>query len=431
MRRLKPGLALAMVMIWVGGGRLSVLSAASAVENADFWYHWTSPVNVSSSPTDNATWPAIGVSGDGGTVYLAWSDGRDGASQNIYYAASTDGGGHWSAAGRVWASDYDSLRPDVAISGTSPLLVWADETGASSHDTYEMALGDTGPSLVPNARDVLAYAPRLGLGGGVIHAVLQGGVDQRTDILYSRRVGSGTWLTATVVFTHTAAGSYDPAIAVTPAGGVVHLVWQEKISGNASSIFYMRGEWSGEQLTWSQVVNLSEGITTSVRPDIALAADGTLHVVWGEKFPDRETQYVRYARSADGGNTWSDPLRVFTDPVSANSVAPTDIAPVVAVVPSGAVCVAWHGFPKGASYDAEDIYVSCSADGTNWGTPVNVSRSEDVISIRPTMAAGSDGVLHLAWQEYVGPNAFFNYQVYYAHSVPFVVYLPLVLREAP
>ena len=417
------------ILTCVGSGHALAANSTrtSAVANTDFG-HWSTPFNVSQSPTDDAIWPALEVSADGEVVYLAWSDGRDG-NKNIYYASSTDGGDSWQAADRIWDSNDDSLRPDVAMSGTVPLLIWADEKVALSHDTYEMALGDASPSLLPNERTVLAYASRLALSNGVTHAVLQGGENQKPDILYSRRVGSSPWPTATVVFTHTAIGSYNPAIAVGEDGQVVHLVWQENQTGG-STIRYLRGERKGEQMTWSSAITLSQEVTTSVRPDIALATDGTLHVVWGEKLPDRETQYVRYVRSTDGGNTWSTPLRIFDAPVSANSLAPTDIAPVVVALPSGAVCAAWHGFPKGADYDAEDIYVSCSDDGTSWGTPVNVSQSRDAISIRPTIAAGSDGILHLAWQEYVGPSATENYEIYYAHSIPFVVYLPAVLKAA-
>jgi hypothetical protein len=79
--------------------------------------------------------------------------------------------------------------------------------------------------------------------------------------------------------------------------------------------------------------------------------------------------------------------------------------------------------------EAEEVYVSCSTDqGASWGTPVNVSRSPDVISIRPVLAIGDDGILQLVWQELAGADPKVNYQIYYAHSLPYTVLFPLVRR---
>jgi hypothetical protein len=93
------------------------------------------------------------------------------------------------------------------------------------------------------------------------------------------------------------------------------------------------------------------------------------------------------------------------------------------------MCVAWHGFVSGVIIEAEEIYLSCSADlGASWGKPVNVSNSPSTISIRPTLVAGSDGTLHVAWQELAGDDPLEEYEVYYAHSFPNVTVLPIVMR---
>jgi hypothetical protein len=96
------------------------------------------------------------------------------------------------------------------------------------------------------------------------------------------------------------------------------------------------------------------------------------------------------------------------------------------------MCVAWHGFRVGAGIEAEEIYVTCSNDsGASWESPINVSHSESTISIRPVLAVANDGVLHLAWQEYVGPSATENYEIFYAHSIPYVIFVPAVLKAYP
>jgi len=232
---------------------------------------------------------------------------------------------------------------------------------------------------------------------------------------------------ATPVFVHSSSGSSNPAIAVA-SDGTVHLAWQEN-TGTLSAVYYMSGNKNGSTMQWGTAANLSSGLAGSVRPAIAVGTGGLVYVAWGEKDPDVETQYVRFARSENGGATWSSPQRVDPEPVSANSVAPTEVSPALAVVPAGAVCVAWHGFRAEAPVEAEEIYLTCSDDrGVTWGSPVNVSRSSGVISIRPALAVGSDGILHMAWQEMAGAQAISDYQIMYAHSIPCVVYLPIALR---
>ena len=408
-------------------------------EVSNFWHGWTLPVNVSQSPTNAATWPTLDVAQDGQMIYLAWSDRRE-TFQDIYYTLSIDGGKSWAISQpAVVTAESDSLRPSLVVSGTTPVIAWAEAKLGLSHATWQWALGKD-VVQVPNTRDVLSSAPCLAWGtDGDLHIALQGGLGTQPDMLYSRReVGATGWPTATVVFTHTASGSYNPSLVVSDDGQMVHLVWEESVGAVESQVYYVRGQKSGQDVLWETPLSLSQGITRSVRPDIALwsdpAAEGaeaqpSLYVVWGEQVGGFDTQYVRYTYSGDGGTHWSAPLRVDARPVSANNVAPTYVTPALAVGPSGAVCAAWHGFRPDGVVEAEEVYVSCSTDhGASWGTPANVSRSPGVISIRPALAIGDDGILQLAWQELAGADPKANYQIYYAHSLPYRVLFPLVRR---
>ena len=404
--------------------------ASSGVEHG-----WTAPINVSKSPIDmpKATWPSLQVSADGQVVYLAWSDRRE-AWQNIYYALSIDGGRQWGAAQVAAETEADSLRPSLALLGAAPVIVWSDESFTGlTHTTYQWSL-DTQVVQMPNEHTWLASANDLVAGaGGELHLTTQGGVGNDPDILYTRRdVGATEWPTTTVVFQHTASGSHNPAIAVSADGQVVHLVWQEN-ELSASAIYYLQGHRSGGEIAWQSPISLTLGITRAVRPAISLGMDSetnpTVHVVWGDKSGGLQEQYVGYVRSDDGGASWGTPIHVSPEPVSANNSFPTDVAPALAVTPSGAVCVAWHGFFPDVIIEAEEIYVSCSTDGgDNWVTPVNVSHSPTIISIRPELAVGGDGILHLAWQELAGTDPERDYQIYYVHNMPYLSLLPIVER---
>ncbi len=423
-----------LVTILIAGGGAAAIAQSPAPSglaqvNDISWRGWSQSVNVSQCPTNQATFPTLGVAAGGQTIYLAWTDGRE-TFKDIYYTVSADNGWNWQMPQPVAMTATDSWRPSMVISDTAPVHAWAEATSGLDRETLQLALGDVAPTIVPNNNTVLAYAPRLArAAGGELHLALQGGLGTQPDILYSRLgVGETTWPTATVVFTHTASGSSNPAIAVSPDGQTVHLVWQENFGADASDVYYLRGQRSGKKVAWETPLLFSEGLTRSVRPAIDLWGE-TVYVVWGEQESGYEEQYVRYSRSDDGGDNWSAPARVDSQAVNLNNVAPTDIAPALALTPSGNPCVAWHGFRPDAVVEAEEIYLTCSDDrGDNWGTAVNVSRSLNVISIRPVLAIGSDGILNMAWQELTGSNPLGEYQIYYARSLPYSVMLPIMRR---
>jgi len=400
----------------------------------DFWLGWTLPVNVSQSPKTQpqAMWPTLGVSGDGQVVYLAWSDDR-GGSKDIYYAASVDNGFHWGVAQPVATTALDSLRSSLIVSDTTALIAWADEQADKNYVTYQTQLGVDAPLAVPNARAYLASTPRLAWGAdGELHLTLPGGLSNQTDILYSHRSEDAVdWPAMTVIFTHTAMWSREPTLAISPDGQTLHLVWQETFNTTHNEIYYKRASWDGAHVTWELHKSLSQGITNSVRPDIAVGAEA-IYAVWAEPSStgvEKPPQYVRFSRSEDGGHTWSTPTRVFSEPVFDNDNVPSEVRPVVAVTPSGAVCAAWHGFRAAQADQNEEIFLSCSTDrGEHWSTPVNVSRTPNVISIQPALVAGSDGILHMAWQELAGNDVKSNYEIFYARSLPYQVMLPLVAR---
>ena len=423
---------LVTMVVMVALGQTQPIAAepqAPSANGGSSWLTWTKPVDVSRSPKNEplADWPTLGVGADGQVVYLAWSDDR-GTSKNIYYAASANRGWSWGSPQPVKVTSRDSLRPNMTVLDSTSYVTWADETSdGRHHKTYEKPLGAGALATVPNDQDAWAFSPRLGPApSGGLHMVLQGGAGNQTDILYSHRdAGTTTWAATSLVYGHEAAGSSDPALAVSADGSVLHVVWQEKFSATASKIYYRRGQRGKNGVTWGSRQSLSNGIPLSVRPAIAFA-NGTVHVAWGEVAVDG--QYVRY-RSGDGQGNWSpSKVRVDRDPVHLNSLEPTELAPSVVVAPSGAVCVAWTGYRTEAN-QAEEIYVSCTTDlGAVWSAPVNVSRSPEAPSVRPVLAVGSDGVLHAAWKERAGSGDVHNYQIYYARSFPFSVVLPVITR---
>ena len=114
-----------------------------------------------------------------------------------------------------------------------------------------------------------------------------------------------------------------------------------------------------------------------IAPQVEVGADGLVHLVYFKR-TDGHVGDLYYARSADGGQTWSQPIRVNSQPNSTMSVR----HPRLAVGRSGRVHVVWNGSslakPKGP------LNPATSADSPHNGTPLLYARlAEDGKSFEP------------------------------------------------
>jgi len=130
-------------------------------------------------------------------------------------------------------------------------------------------------------------------------------------------------------------------------------------------------------------------------PAIAAGPDDTLHIAWAAT--SEGSPAIVYARSSDGGVTFSTPVTVTRGPE-----ATAHGAPAIAGGANGAVAIAWEEKRDGAW----GIAYSRSTDGKSFspailmgGPTVEGDRSD------PTLASAPDGTLYLAWRDLrVGEN---------------------------
>ena len=128
---------------------------------------------------------------------------------------------------------------------------------------------------------------------------------------------------------------------------------------SCADIFYRHSTNGGE--SWSAPVNLSNSFAGSVKPQVHVGSGGDVYVTWeeGEDWYAHAGYPVAsmYAYSADGGNTWVEPI-VFSSTLG----APQQIT--LGTSQDGGLVVVWR-LPKKSSY----YYQRSTDNGITWSEP--------------------------------------------------------------
>lgn len=243
-------------------------------------------------------------------------------------------------------------------------------------------------------------------------------VDQaRKDVFLQRLAPGGRRQFAEAVNVSRSARTFSwlPRLARAPdAPGRLFVAWQEIIFAGGShggDIVLARSDDHGA--TFSAPVNLSHSIGGDGKGrinreiwhngsfDLVAGPGGIVHVAW--------TEYdgpLWHSRSVDGGNSFSAPRRI-----GRGADARPARAPSLALDAAGTLYVAWTtGEDEGA-----DIHVASSTDGgRSFGEPRVVAPSERYADA-PKLAAGPDGVLHLAYA-YSESGPFGRFAIRYTRS---------------
>jgi len=221
---------------------------------------WSRPVKLSQE-TATAPRPAVAADPWGG-VHVFWPQGVDGEdpANLIYYT-------HWD--GQAWSEPYDLFAGPDWMSYDYPYatcdemgtihLTWAGSDGLYYSSVPALDAGDTKSWQSPQ---VLVGASLVGQSRLV--------VDQK---------------------------------------GIVHVVYSSRAAG--SNVTCLRSEDQG--LSWSEPVVVSKLLPGDPQSpgQVRLATDSHdgLHLAWSESHPPEWIgRHVFYARSNDGGTTWTRPL---------------------------------------------------------------------------------------------------------------------------
>ncbi len=325
---------------WSNGGSRGVAGAIS-MDGGGTWARVTAPFSRCSGGNaanggdyERATdpWVSFGPDGTAHQVALAFNN-RANADNAILVSRSVDGG-------RTWSNPI-TVRRDGAQAFNDKEAIAADPTDARYvYVVWDRLAGNNGPTWFARTAD-----------------------------------GGASWEPAREIYNPSAQGqTINNQIVVLPDGVLV--LFFTEIADAGPQLRIMRSADKGA--TWSAPITIAahQGIGTvdpetgtpirdgSILGAIAVGKSGTMAAVWQDaRFAGGVRDGIAFARSTDGGLTWSVPVRVNGDP------AVPAFLPTIAIRDDGLIGVSYFDFRSNTADPATlptDSWLATSSDGIAW-----------------------------------------------------------------
>jgi hypothetical protein len=199
--------------------------------------------------------------------------------------------------------------------------------------------------------------------------------------------GGRSWEPPRLIYRDQGAATIGPVLVVLPNGDLVNIFSRRQPDGPDGKRDLALVRSSDRGATWSAPASVAGIVpapladpysTYLIQPNPSLAilpsvavdpSTGQMHVVWADgRFSTGEMMAVNYTTSADGGVSWSSPVKVGSTPDRVPAFVPG-----VAVLPDGTVGVAFYDLraatPDGAGIATSVWLATCRDDCTsaaNW-----------------------------------------------------------------
>src|SRR3989454_1707049 len=347
-----------------------------------------------------------------GKIYVGWKEAltHNGGGQRVGFAYSTNGGDTFSlnilmplAILPRQSDPWLSVTPNDRVFFTR---IEYDNTGvpggiAVTNPTDGLTWGTTYYyDDSPNFEDKESAANDA---AGNLYWVWNTDSATRQDLAFTRsNNGGATWTSKVLV---SGPGTLGGVGNVAPIGAVLATWW----SYATSNVMFDRSLDGGR--TWGTDIRVNDipgsaasplGGDPPVLPSMAVAPNGTIYIAYEDYRNGRPggiangDMDIFFARSPDGGTTWSPGVRVNDDTTTARQWMPD-----LALDPFGGIHLAWEDDRTGS----HNIYYANSTDGgatfgpnirvTTVETPVTYTRPGDSLAIE----SAPNGTICIVWTD--------------------------------
>jgi hypothetical protein len=377
--------AIAAAMILAGGGSPS---SERAVAQGQFF--------------GAQRFPAIDVDAND-NLYLMTSTATAQASAHtphsqIYFTMSRDYGRTWDnlpQTRNLSNSPGEAFGPSLAVFKNGKVRVYVTYHDNSTGPTQAYLIRSKKKTNFRAPKNITphnggAFSPRVALDSGEGVNIVWGDSEVAGGkVVFVRSTDQGFTFTAPIDVSRSLGVAFDPEIAV-DSNDTINVAWQDNAPGT-SVIMYSRSTDAGQTFSDPKQVSTGEGNATEAA--IATDASGRISVAWVDESPGHAEAY--YARSTDGGET-------FSEPVDVSNFQNGDIHKPTLITFHNTVYLAFQNgdlYGEGSVRNAQ-VYLSKSDDaGVTFGEADQVSHAKSSVgrAHSPAMTADSRGVLHIVW----------------------------------
>ena len=351
------------------------------------------------------------VADPSGTVYAAWQDFRNG-DFDLFFAKSTDGGRTFSRNQRIDGGPTAATqeRPQLALGPNREIVaVWHDDRRAyMDFDIYASVSFDGGATFASAVRvsdgpnNVRQLNPSVAVDLlGNVYVAWQDFRSGNGDIRMARGTLSSFVFSASVRVDDDLAspGTQAAPSVVVSSLGTVHVAYHDNRSGEFNGDVYLATSKDGG-VSFGPSVRVDDtgsGTTSQGQASLAIDSLGNLYVVWQDARSDGKFDYdIYFARSTDGGRTFTPNRRVDDAPRGSSQTAPS-----ISVGVAGTLYVTW-GDERNVD---SDIYFAYSTDGgARFSSSARVDDAPDsptdpAPQYVPRIAEPTTGRVAIAWQD--------------------------------
>ncbi|HKY06303.1 MAG TPA: sialidase family protein, partial [Blastocatellia bacterium] len=286
-------------------------------------------------------------------------------------------------------SKGEAFGPSLAINMTGKTRAYATYHDTSPGTTQAFLVKSKKGSKFKKAANITphdggAFSPRVAVDSNEqVNVVWGDTLEVRKRVVFLRSLDQGATFSEPVDISRSSGDAFEPEIAV-DKDNAINVAWEDTATGT-SLIMFTRSTDAGE--SFSEPVRVSSPDARATEANIAVDSLGNIHVVWVGASGD--TLQAFYARSTDGGTT-------FSEPVNLSQVEGADIHKLVIATFNENVYVAYN---NEANNSRQVFLVKSKDSGLSFSDPVRVSNADRAKgrAHSPALAVDSTGLLHIVW----------------------------------